>query len=534
MVEDRPRNYQRGLIAAAVVVVIALVVIAIRGGVFISRISSSGFGGIGGLFGQSAMAQKLDRGDRVNILLLGYGGPNHDGPYLTDSILIVSVNPKTGQTAYISIPRDTEVDIHAFSDPRRFDTLKINAAFAIAMQPGDFGGGLKPTYATSDPRDGAFKLADDTLTQLTGVPIDYNVGADFGGFDKIVDSIGGVDITVPETFSIDFPVERNNGWITAYFQAGPQHMDGARALEYVRGRYVACSEDHKYSYVHGQLYCDGHPWTDTNYSEASDFARALRQQQFLEAFRKQALRLNAIANLPQILSGLEQDVRTDLSVPGDVQALWDKQSKLRQNGVLHISINSSNLLYSCTCDSNGYTLHPYGGGAMLQRFLAAVFQGPALKEKATLRVEDGSGHGGDLSSIWADLLRQIGFKVTDGGAVGSRPTTSYVDGTLGKAKHTASFLSSFFGAQPATAPATPAGQLTLVLGRDAGQAFYQGGAKAEVATGSGGANEPAPTPTGQAARPPESGGGGAGGGGGGGGFPSPPPLPLQSLLPKPP
>lgn len=527
MLQERPRRYQRGLIAVAVVVVIAVIVIAIRGGVFVSRISSSGFGGFGGLFGASGLQHRLDQGERVNILLLGYGGPNHDGPYLTDSLMLVSLDPVTQQTAYISIPRDTEVDIHGFSDPRRYVTEKINAAFAIGMQPENWGDDLASKYQSSDRRDGAFKLADDTIGALTGQPVDYNVGADFGGFDKIVDAIGGVDIDVPETFSIDFPYGR--GWVTAYFTAGWQHLDGARALEYVRGRYVACSEHPALSYVHGQLYCAGHPWTDANYREASDFARALRQQQFLEAFRKQALRLNAIANLPQVLGGLEADVRTDLSVPADVQALWRDQSRLRRNGVLHISLNSGNLLYSCTCDSNGYTLHPYGGGAMLQHFLASVFQGPALREHAAIRVVDASGRGGQLSAVWTDLLGQIGFKVTDGGAVASRPSTTVVDGSGGKAKRTAAFLTSFFDAQPGVSPAATPGQLELVLGRDAGSAFYAPGSTTGTSgTSSGGGRGQAPTPVATSTATPGS------GGGGGGGFPSPSPFPfpLPSLLPR--
>ena len=527
--QEQPRYYQRGLIAVAVILVIAAIVVAIRGGVFVSRISSSGFGGLGGLFGSSELQHKLDQGQRVNILLLGYGGPNHDGPYLTDSLMLVSLDPQTHQTAYISIPRDTEVSIHGFSDPNKSATLKINAAFAIGMQPENWGNDLASKYQTGDRRDGAFRLADDTVTQLTGQPVQYNVGADFGGFDQIVDAIGGVDITVPETFSIDFPSGRR-GWITAYFTAGRQHMDGARALEYVRGRYVACSERPAYTYVHGQLYCDGHPWTDANYREASDFARAVRQQQFLEAFRKQALRLNAIAKLPQILSGLEQDVRTDLSVPGDVEALWHDQGQLRRNGVIHISLNSGNVFYTCTCDSNGYTLHPYGGGRMLQRYLTAIFQGPALHEHAAIRVLDASGRGGQLSAIWTDLLGQIGFKVTNGGATGQRPTTGLVDGTAGRAKKTAAFVSSFFNAEPAAQPAAAPKTMTLILGRDAATAFYQSGPGGNE---SGGTQEPAPTPTGNSgsAREPGSGGGG-GGGGGGRPSPSPIPLPIPSLLPR--
>ena len=99
-------------------------------------------------------------------------------------------------------------------------------------------------------------------------------------------------------------------------------------------------------------------WCGTPHA-ATGVPGAQRQQQFLEAFRQRALKLNAIAHLPDIAANLESEVRTDMSLPGDAQALWSDQGKLRQNGVLHVSLNSGNLLYVCTCDANGYTLHPY-------------------------------------------------------------------------------------------------------------------------------------------------------------------------------
>jgi polyisoprenyl-teichoic acid--peptidoglycan teichoic acid transferase len=525
VVQEDTRRSRRGLIALAVVLAAALAFVAIRGGVFLSRISSSGLGGLGSLFGMSALQHKLDSGQRVNILLLGYGGPNHDGPYLTDSIMVISLDPVTHQTAYISIPRDTEVTIHAFSDPQRSVTLKINSAFAIAMQPGDFGGGLASRYDSSDRRDGAFRLADDVVSQLTGLHIDYNVGADFGGFDKVVDAVGGVDLYVPESFSIDVPAGPN-GWITQYFAKGWQHMNGGTALRYVRGRYTACSETHWWSYRDGQRLCGGHPYTDADAREASDFARAQRQQSFLEAFRQRALKLNEIAHLPDLASSLESQIRTDMSLPGDAQALWSDQGQLRQNGVLHISLNNGNLLYDCTCDANGYTLHPYGTGAALRRFLTQVFEAPSVKENVPIKLVDASGSGGDLSSKWKDLLGQMGFKkVTDAGPAARAATSTVADGTGGKAKHTMGFLTSFFSAQPATT--APAGEVQVTLGRDAYTDFYSGGQSPQASTRTSGTQR---TGTTSVAKPAPSPTGGGGGGGGGGHTP----LPLPSILPTPP
>jgi hypothetical protein len=318
-----------------------------------------------------------------------------------------------------------------------------------------------------------------------------------------------------------------NGWITAYFAKGWQHMNGGTALRYVRGRYTACSETHWWSYRDGQQLCGGHPFTAADVAEASDFARAQRQQQFLEAFRSRALKLDAIAHLPEIAASLESEIRTDLSLPGDAQALWSDQSQLRQDGILHVSLNSGNLLYACTCDANGYTLHPYGGSTMLSRYLQALFEAPATRERVPIKIVDASGAGGALSAVWRDLLTQMGFQnVSDGGAAAGEATTRVANGAGRKATRTAGFLTSFFKAQAGGEAA--AGSVELVLGRDAYSAFYGGGQQASAGRDS--ASPPASAAAAPKPLPSATGSGGGAGGGGGG----PSPLPLPSILPSPP
>src|SRR5207244_10638311 len=102
---------------------------------------------------------------RVNILLLGVGGAGHDGPNLSDTIMVVSIDPKTKDVAMLSIPRDLYVKIpgHGYG--------KINAANV-------YGG---PT------------LAARTVANVIGVPIHYYAVIDFSGFKQAVDSVGGGD-----------------------------------------------------------------------------------------------------------------------------------------------------------------------------------------------------------------------------------------------------------------------------------------------------------------------------------------------------
>ncbi|MFA6410800.1 MAG: LCP family protein, partial [Candidatus Buchananbacteria bacterium] len=108
--------------------------------------------------------------DRINILLLGIGGENHDGPYLTDTNIIASFKPSTKQVALVSIPRDLLVPIPGYG------WMKINHADAY--------GELK------NPGRGG-ELSSQVVSQVFNIPIHYYVRIDFAGFKQIIDDLGG-------------------------------------------------------------------------------------------------------------------------------------------------------------------------------------------------------------------------------------------------------------------------------------------------------------------------------------------------------
>jgi anionic cell wall polymer biosynthesis LytR-Cps2A-Psr (LCP) family protein len=113
---------------------------------------------------------------RVNILLLGIGGRGHDGPYLTDTIMVASIDIESGDTDLISLPRDIWVPT---------TRSKINAVYAYGFEKGD-GAGLVQ--------------AKDAVEKIVGVPIHYGVRIDFGGFVKAVDLVDGVEVDVARAF----------------------------------------------------------------------------------------------------------------------------------------------------------------------------------------------------------------------------------------------------------------------------------------------------------------------------------------------
>src|SRR4029077_3615646 len=84
-----------------------------------------------------ALTSKM-RSDRpINILFLGYGGPGHGGPYLTDSMLLVSIRPVSQTAVMISIPRDLVVPIPALPANGTI-TARINLAYAIGVDRQSF------------------------------------------------------------------------------------------------------------------------------------------------------------------------------------------------------------------------------------------------------------------------------------------------------------------------------------------------------------------------------------------------------------
>lgn len=241
---------------------------------------------------------KSEKG-RTNILLLGIGGDGHDGPDLTDTMILASVDSQGKDVALVSIPRDLWAPSLS---------AKINSAYAYGQ----------------DQNGQGLSLAKKTVGDLFGTPVHYAFRIDFNGFVKTVDLVGGLDLTVDNSFvdphypitgkeddlcgltietqNIDGADQKvvkdatgsatplakiddfNDPFTCRYetltFQKGPTHMDGATALRFVRSR-------------HG-----------TN-GEGSDFARSARQQKVILAFRDKVISSKTLTN-PSTLINLEK------------------------------------------------------------------------------------------------------------------------------------------------------------------------------------------------------------------------------------
>jgi len=372
---------------------------------------------------------------RINIALYGYGGDGHDGAYLSDSIMIVSIQPQAhGQplVAEISLPRDWYVPIQLGNGRHTYG--RINEAYADGM---DGEGPVKPIALNAGAA-----VANPTLEHLLGIHIDHYVGIDFQAFASAVDAVGGVDVAVPHSFTdTQYPrgecAQGNCGYMTVHFTAGVQHMNGRQALIFARSR-------------HGDN------------GEGSDFARSHRQQLIIAALKQKVVNIGGIGNLPDLLNALGDHVRTDLT-PSDSEALYALVQGVNPSSVLHVSVDNTNFLYDCGYPRNcgAYYMYVHDRSfTSLDHFIDNVFVKPdALAEKVPVTFVDASGRRLDASGSWATVFGELGLHTLDGGAAVRQAGTQVIDESDGDGTKTAAWLAKFFGVSvtkqaPASASAT--------------------------------------------------------------------------------
>jgi LCP family protein required for cell wall assembly len=383
---------------------------------------------------------------RVNVLLMGYGGTGHDGPYLTDSLMVVSTQTATDQVAMISVPRDIWIPIPTNRSGLNW-TTKINAAYTIGIRDDLFPYKAAPY---SGPLGGG-NLASEIVHRVTGLPIQYWVAVDFTGFRKMVDAVGGIDITVPQALDDPlYPLGDTHGYTHIHFNAGPQHMNGEQALEYARSR-----------------------------ETTSDFDRSRRQQLILLAVRRKVLTINGIPKLLGLMDALQDHIRTNMNLV-QIQQFAAMLPQLDEPKTEHISLDTSNFLYSSHSSDGQYILLPYDPAYRgLHEYLQAIFPDPLMPVEATpIRLLNGTTYHGSSRSI-AELVSQLlqweGLAVlTPGNAPPpyTRQQTEIIDYSGGD-DLTVSYLKAFFNADVVPGYGRPpdGAMIEVIIGRDFASTF---------------------------------------------------------------
>lgn len=266
---------------------------------------------------------RTDAQGRSNILVIGTSqddpghanGPGGQGMWLTDSIQLVSYDQRRASATMIAIPRDLWV---------RLPTpcvvggeAKINAVYECASGLFSQQQSAVPDYPAVDAR-GAQALMR-TVSEVTGLQVQYYVHVDYSVVRQAVDAVGGVNVDIvgdghPGIFDTNqdqyggCPGEQVSCRTVYYPRNGVYHLDGAHALALARAR------------------GDANPRSSLNYGLArGDLDREANQQKVMLALAHQAASIGVLANpvaVSNLLTALGDNVTTNLST-GEAKTLFD-------------------------------------------------------------------------------------------------------------------------------------------------------------------------------------------------------------------
>nr|BBH88489.1 hypothetical protein KTC_32400 [Thermosporothrix sp. COM3] len=260
----------------------------------------------------------MSTGDRVNLLVMGYGGGDHDGANLMDSLVTISMIPSTQHTSLVSVPRDLWVQV----PPQSGQYGKINTVYQVGSNNG------------KDRVAGA-NMAAQKISEITGLDVKYWMMVDFNGFRKLIDAVGGVDINVPEGFTANYPKNDDPNidasWIKVTFKKGYQHMNGETAIRYSRARYVL-----------------------DNPAEGTDFARSVRQQTVIKATLAKLKSASTWPNFYGAMDALEKSVYTNMSLTD--LGLFTMKMDMNDPKTARIGLSTQNVLAEGTADDGAYIL----------------------------------------------------------------------------------------------------------------------------------------------------------------------------------
>jgi len=351
---------------------------------------------------------KGEDSDRVNVLVLGMGGANHPGGTLSDSMILMSIEPKENKIALLNIPRDLLISIPGHGDD------KINAAFADGYNEYRAKNCAKKTNTTcnSEALSAGADLSRTTVANLTGLSIDYSVSMDFSGFEKIINQLGGVDVYVDKAiYDPYFPDDQMQGYAPYSISVGQKHLDGEAALKYARSR-----------------------------ETTSDFDRAARQQKILMAVKEKATTLQVLTNpkkIADLISVLGDSVKTNMTL-AETTSLAGEITRVDKNSIITkvMTTASDSILENYTAD-NTYYLRPKGGDySQIKRIAQKIFD-PSVEGVASVKVENGSstvGVAGDFGKILQD---NIDFKMTTISTASVKYAKSQIQDFSGGTKPTA-------------------------------------------------------------------------------------------------
>ena len=333
---------------------------------------------------------KQDANGRTNFLLFGTESDNlnskHGGPLLTDSLMVVSYDHKTHKTSMISVPRDMWVKL----ERRCFvgDYAKINVVYQCGSDNG------------KSEKAGATALANK-IGEITGLDIHYYAHINFQAVVKLVDAVGGVEVTIKSSdprgiYDPNFDWRCNYKCNFVRYKNGPTGlMDGEHALALIRARNAQ----------------GGYGLPNSN------FDREDNQRKVLTALVQKLAANGTVTNLGKVMKIIEtlgDNLRTNIEAKElrSMVALAKKISAQFSSDSLN-SISLANAVTTGNINGQSVVL-PQGGigdySSIRTYIKKQISNQPFVKENPTVTVLNGSSTPGIAQKI-ADKLAEQGFTI---------------------------------------------------------------------------------------------------------------------------
>jgi len=362
--KTKTKFYKKKWFKVLSIIVILFVLVggafAFKAGSILSKISN------GSLMGSLAHSLpgtnnqlKGEADGRINILLLGMRGANDPaGGLLSDTIEVLSIEPKTNKVSMISIPRDLYVDNSAAG----YKT-KINAVHALGEQKGQ-GQGM--TYM------------EQAVGDVTGLPIHYAVTINFDAFKQMLTALGGITIT------LDKPFEESAQFNQPHVCDGNTFTTPTGKFEYkyhsystirkIVAQYPLCTNSHPecngdFKLAAGQqtLNAEQALCYARSRETSNDFERAKRQQQVIQAVKDKLLSMGTLTDFTKlngILNSLGDNVKTDMQA-WELKRLYDLHNQMKDYTMYQRVIDSTDdpdvgLVYGVKDPTAGDILLPKG------------------------------------------------------------------------------------------------------------------------------------------------------------------------------
>jgi LCP family protein required for cell wall assembly len=424
---------------------------------------------------------------RINILVGGYsaGDTAHEdavgggGEYLTDSMMLVSIDPVNKTASLVSIPRDLWVQLPGCT--AGFTEQKINAAY-------ECGAGLN----NQNPKAGLTYMSN-IVKNVFGVNINYAAVVDYTAFEDLVNAVGGITVNIQGTDPRGI-LDRNFDWVCDYkcfevkYPNGPATLNGTQAMYLARARGDAVAPEYEgYGFANG------------------DFERQQNQRDMLIAIEGKAEQISFLANpvkVTQFLNGLGSNVITNLD-QNDALALAKivkdiPSSKITSVGIPNTLEGDSNPILTSGYAEDGTVSveEPVAGldnYTALQNFIHSKLVDPyIIKEHPTIAIYNGTTTAGAAAAEEA-ILQSYGYDVVSIGTAATQnyQTTVFYDTTDGKLPVTKQYLQNRLGVKATSGPAptgltaiststtttgtatptpsptpTPSAQYVIILGED--------------------------------------------------------------------